>query len=260
MPFREREGLRFYQFDLLSDAVVNAVFTRRGGASPAPWRSLNVGGSVGDEPARVAENRNRMFNAIGREPASIHDAWLVHGTEVVHAEAPRALGGPAPRADILMSANPGVTLFMRFADCVPLLFFDPSRHVAGIAHAGWQGTLRGAAPAAVEAMRDRYNCRPKDILAGIGPSIGVDHYQVGADVADQYRAAFGEDSELCLESRGGITYLDLWTANYIQLKKAGLEQIEVAGVCTACHLEDWFSHRAEKGRTGRFGAVIGLRG
>ncbi len=140
-----------------------------------------------------------------------------------------------------------------------MLFHDPQNHVVAITHAGWLGTLRGAASATVKAMQQRYGCRPEHIVAGIGPSIGVDHYEVGAEVVEQFQEKFGEDLQGMIESRNGSTYLDLWSANSIQLKSAGVEQIEVSGVCTACHLEDWFSHRAEKGKTGRFGALIALR-
>ena len=147
---------------------------------------------------------------------------------------------------------------MRFADCVPILFYDPKKAVVGIAHAGWLGTVRGAARSAVETMQARYGCKPQDLLAAIGPSIGPDHYEIGPDVIERVRQAFGADADRLLETRTGRVYLDLWTANFLQLQKTGVEQIEMAKICTACHVEDWFSHRAEKGRTGRFGALIGL--
>lgn len=259
MAFHERNEIRYYTFDTFSNAITHAVFTRRGGVSPAPWHSLNVGGSVKDDPARVAENRIRSFELMGRDPASIHDVWLVHGTDIVHAEAPRPLDHPSARADILFTDNPEVTLFMRFGDCVPVLFHDPQKKVIGIAHAGWMGTIRGVVGAAVRSMQERYGSKPEDIVAGIGPSIGVDHYEVGADVIVQFQEKYGKDADSVLETRDGSTYLDLWTANQIQLKHAGVQQIEVSGVCTACHLDDWFSHRAEKGQTGRFGALMALQ-
>lgn len=258
MPFQETNGLRYYSFDIFSKAVKQAVFTRHGGVSPAPWHSLNLGGSVGDDPARVAENRIRVFNAMGSDPASIHDVWLVHGTDIVYADAPRPLEQPSAKADILFTDNPDVSLYMRFGDCVPILFHDPKKKVIGIAHAGWLGTLRGVAQAAVDGMRSHYGCKPEDIVAGIGPSIGVDHYEVGADVITQFQEKYSEDADQILQIRNGSTYLDLWAANAIQLQKAAVEQIQVSSLCTACHLEDWFSHRAEQGKTGRFGAIMAL--
>jgi polyphenol oxidase len=259
MSFHEINGLRYYSFEIFSSDVIQAVFTRRGGVSPAPWYSLNLGGSVGDDPAHVAENRIRVFNSLGRAPASIHDVWLTHSTDIVFADEPRPLDAPCPRADIIFTDNPNVSLFMRFGDCVPILFHDPKKKVVGIAHAGWMGTLRGVVGAAVEGMRSHYDCKPENIVAGIGPSIGVDHYEVGVEVFSQFREKYNHDSDKVLQTRNGSTYLDLWKANAIQLKTAGVEQIQASEVCTACHLEDWFSHRAEKGKTGRFGALMALQ-
>jgi copper oxidase (laccase) domain-containing protein len=125
-------------------------------------------------------------------------------------------------------------------------------------HSGWLGTVRGAARAAVEAMQARYGSEPADILAAIGPAIGPDHYEVGADVIARVRATFGAEADALLPSYGKSTHFDLWKANQLLLAQAGVNQVEVAGICTACHTEDWFSHRGEKGRTGRFGALIGL--
>lgn len=258
MPFQESDGLRFYQFDIFPPNVLNAVFTRQGGVSPEPWASLNLSISVGDDPARVAENRAHAFNALGRNPASLHDVWLVHGTDIVYAESPRAPEATVQKADILFTDNPQVSLFMRFADCVPLIFHDPKKGVIGISHAGWMGTVKSVAEVSVQAMQSRYGSQPKDIVVGIGPSISVDHYEVGEEVVTQFREKFGADAAKVIETRDGKTYLDLWAANALQLRKMGVEQIQISGLCTACHLEDWYSHRAEKGKTGRFGALVAL--
>ncbi len=258
MPFIHNNGIRYYSFDIFPRTVTQAVFTRQGGVSPAPWDSLNVGGTVGDDVERVRENRARSFSALGRTLDSLFDVWQVHSADAVHADAPRPVHEDHHKADIILTDKPDVTLYMRFADCVPILLHDPKKNVVAIAHAGWLGTVRGASSAAVRAMREKYGSKPKDILAAIGPSIGVDHYEVGPDVISQVEQAFGPDAKRLVESRDGKTYLDLWAANRIQLEKSGVEQIEIADICTACHLDDWFSHRAEKGKTGRFGALIAL--
>jgi polyphenol oxidase len=259
MPFAHSDGLRFYQFDIFSKHVLNAVFTRQGGISPAPWTSLNLSISVGDDPARVAENRVHAFNSLGRNPASLHDVWLVHGTDVIYADAPRPLTATVQKADILFTDNPEVSLFMRFADCVPLLFHDPKKNVIGISHAGWMGTVKGVAEVSIQAMQERYGSNPADVVVGIGPSISVDHYEVGEEVAAQFREKYGDDSEKVLQMRDGKIYLDLWAANALQLQKMGVEQIQISGLCTACGLDDWYSHRAEKGKTGRFGVLLALQ-
>jgi len=148
---------------------------------------------------------------------------------------------------------------MRFADCTPLLFSDATRGVVGIAHAGWQGTVKGVATAAIKAMCENYGSKVENIRAAIGPSIGVDHYEVGDDVIRQVHENFGADAESLLPRYGDRRHFDMWKANRIQLEKMGVTHIETANICTACHLEDWYSHRAEKGKTGRFAVIIALR-
>lgn len=257
MPFRSSGKLRYYTFDSLDqERVLHAVFTRQGGVSPAPWRSLNVGGTVGDETANVVENRLRSFQALGRDPESLFDVWQVHSAEVVAADAPRPSQMPHRKADAILTTNPQVTLFMRYADCVPILLYDPVRKAAGLVHAGWQGTVKGTAAAAVAAMKSSYHSNPADLLAGIGPSIAAHHYAVGEDVADQVKEAFGADASSLLISVNGAVQFDLWSANRIILENVGVRQIETAGLCTACSLDNWYSHRAERGATGRFGALI----
>jgi copper oxidase (laccase) domain-containing protein len=108
-------------------------------------------------------------------------------------------------------------------------------------------------------MQKQYGSNPADIVAGIGPSIGPDHYEVGADVILQVMHKFGDESDKVLKSHNGKIHFDLWKTNKILLESAGVGQIEIAGICTACNTQDWFSHRAEKGRTGRFGALIALQ-
>jgi YfiH family protein len=257
MPFIQHNGLRYFQFDMLQTR--HAIFTRHGGVSPDPWGSLNVGGTVGDDLERVRENRLRSFYALGRAPESSFEVWQVHSADVVCARAPRPQGESLRQADIILTDAHEVTLFMRFADCVPILLHDPRKGVVGLAHAGWMGTLRDVVTATIHAMRKQYDSNPADIIAGIGPSIGPDHYQIGADVILQVMQKYGDESEILLKSHNGKIHFDLWKANILLLERAGVEKIESAEICTACHTDDWFSHRAEKGRTGRFGAMISLQ-
>ena len=226
----------------------------------APFASLNTGGTVGDEPEAVAENRQRCFFALERNIATMFDVWQVHSTAVVIAEEPKPGGQPHQRADIILTDQPGVTIFMRFADCVPVFLVDPVRRVIGVAHAGWVGSVNRVSAVAVQAMTRRYGCQPDNILAAIGPSIGVEHYPIGEVVIDRVKYSFGNDSrKLLFEYEDGV-HLDLGKTNQLMLEAQGVQQIEQAGICTACHLEDWFSHRGEAGKTGRFGALLALAG
>lgn len=260
MPYTHtKDGIRYYHFKILEGpGLQQAVFTRRGGVSPEPWKGLNVGGTVGDDAQRVSENCRRALCALGRAPESVYDVWQVHGRVVVSTDRPRREHEPHLKADGILTNRPQVTLFMRFADCVPVLLFDPVKRVIGVVHSGWQGTVQRAAAAAVEAMQARYGSRPGDLLAGIGPSIGPDHYEVGPDVVREVHQAFPSHAESLLVPHNGRFRFDLWQANRLVLNECGVHQVEVAEVCTACNLEDWYSHRAEGGKTGRFGALLAL--
>ena len=133
MPFNHDNGIRYYTFGIFPREVTHAVFTRQGGVSPEPWASLNVGGTVGDEVTRVRENRFRSFTALGRRIDSLFDVWQVHSADAVCADAPRDPGKELIQADIIFTDKPNVTLYMRFADCVPILLHDPKQGVVGLA-------------------------------------------------------------------------------------------------------------------------------
>lgn len=252
------DGLRYYQFEMWPH-LKHGVFTRHGGLSAAPWASLNLGGNVGDDPKAVRGNHERMYAALGVDDARACSVWQVHSADVVLADGPVRGRRWLALADGMVTDRPDTPLSMRFADCVPLLFHDPVRGVIGIAHAGWRGTVRGVAASTVRAMMEAYGCKPQDIQAGIGPSIGPQRYQVGEEVVTAVQAYFGTtDGLIRRDPTDGSAYLDLWSANRLDLERAGVEQVEIAGLCTATRIDEFFSHRAENGRTGRFGAVISL--
>jgi YfiH family protein len=260
MPFHTKETIRYYTFESLDEAgLCHAVVTRQGGVSPEPWLSLNLGGTVGDAPFRVAENRRRAFETIGFPVEAAFDVWQVHSVDVAIADTPRPLNAKHTQADIILTDRPGVVLFMRFADCVPVILYDPTRQILGLTHAGWLGTARQAVRVAVEAMHTRYHCQPSNLLAAIGPSIAAHHYPVGPEVVGAIRSSFGQESSAILSASDDSTCLDLWQANQILLNQAGVHEVSVMGVCTVCHLNDWYSHRGEAGKTGRFGILACLK-
>lgn len=260
----------FDLFDARED-VTFAVTTRRGGVSAAPFASLNLGAHVGDDDAAVAENRERLSAFTGVAAEALCLGGQVHGTRVAVVEEP---GGRFEKTDALVTALPDVPLMILTADCAAVALYDPVRAAVGIAHAGWRGTLADIAAVIIGVMRGRFGTAPPELLAAVGPSIGPCCYQVGPEVTDAFYAAHPDIAPDILSppdfaSAGSFegvnddrSMLDLWTANRLMLERAGVppQHIEVSGSCTACNTDRFFSHRAEKGRTGRFAAVIQRHG
>ena len=253
-------GLRYYTFESFpANRVEHGLYTRLGGKSQGPYQALNLGGTVCARPEDVPASHQRLFESFSRPFESRFDVWQVHGKTMLTADQPRPQNQKHQPADGIFTDNPEVTLLMRFADCVPLVYYDPRKHVVGLVHAGWQGTLQQIAAEGVRLLQEKYNSNPKDVIVGIGPSICGECYQVREDVYQQFLSAFGQDANEFFTRRESGLYLDLWAANIYTLKQAGVRQIENAGLCTAEHVDEWYSYRKEKGVTGRFGVVIALK-
>ena len=253
--------LVYYQFDRFVEdgrGLEHGCFTRLGGVSRSPWQSLNTGHTVGDDLEHVRENHERICRALGIRRGELVSPHQVHSA-TVQVVGGQDRGRVCEKTDALITDTPGVYLMLRFADCVPVLFYDPVRRAVGLAHAGWRGTVKCIARETVRRMGEAFGCRPADIRAGIGASIGPCCYEVGGEVVDAAREAFPDAPHLLSRQASGRWHFDLWAANRYQLALEGVMQVEAAGLCTACRTDEWFSHRAEKGQTGRLGAVIGLR-
>jgi hypothetical protein len=254
----EANSLQFYQSSLL-DGVQHGIFTRHGGTSPAPWAALNLGGTVGDDVAVVHRNHELIYAVLDVDGTRACTTWQVHGADVVIAHGPVQGRKWLARADGVISNKQDIPLVMRYADCVPLLFHDPQKKAIGLAHAGWRGTVQGMASNMVKAMQQAYGSQPQDIQVVIGPSISLEKFQVGQEVVDALQKHLGTvDGFMQIDPGDGTAYVDLWEANRRDLQNAGVENIEIAGICTYQNTQDFYSHRAEKGKTGRFGVVISL--
>jgi polyphenol oxidase len=252
----DHNGLVWYTFTGPGRAFIHGCFTRLGGVSAAPWTALNLGSTVGDDSRAVQENHRRLCDAFGITLAQVVSPFQVHGCHVVRVGA--AEGGMViPATDALITDTPGVALLLRFADCVPVLFYDPVRCAAGLAHAGWRGVAAGVAVATVQAMTTAFGSRPEDVWAGIGPAIGPQHYSVGAEVVEAIHATLPAGARAA-EFRDERWLMDLPAALEAQLRAVGVGQVEQSGICTASCVAEWYSHRAEAGRTGRFGVLVML--
>jgi YfiH family protein len=254
---QDAEGLFTYQFESLGfDALVHAVFTRQGGVSREPFDTLNVGRRVGDDETAVAVNHGRIYAHLDLSAECIATPGQVHSNRVAVVTAEDA-GQLIPSTDGLVTDTPGVALLLRFADCQPILLYDPSNHALGLIHAGWRGVAQAIARRAVEAMQEAFGTRPQDLVAGLGPAIGRCCYVVGDNVAAAMGYALPNWSQ-AMSLEGDRWRLDLSAANAQQLATAGVRSIEQAHLCTACNNHEFFSHRADNGRTGRFATVAYL--
>ncbi len=217
---------------------------------------LNLSRSVGDDPAAVTENNRRMLAAFDVQPDQATTAWLVHGRSVAVVDRADA-GRPRTNVDAIITRERGLALTMRFADCVPVIVYDRVHGAIGLAHAGWRGVAVNIVAATLDALHQAFGSNPRDVWAGIGPCIGVERYRVGPDVIEAIAAACPPHTPIAQSYPDG-QHLDLNAAVAAQLQVCGVTHIEDLHMCTATRTDEWFSHRAEQGKTGRFGVVIGL--
>ena len=302
---QRRDNTCFMQFShyLQFPEITHGVFTRLGGYSITPYMGLNASFSTGDSLENVTRNRLLVLQSLDLQAYPCATLWQVHGADVAKLDTEQNIWDdwrtdwphrsyypegqeliwtikPRRKADALITKQRGVTLALTFADCTPLLLYDPVQQVIGLAHAGWRGTARGIALATVEAMCEQFGCQPRAIYAGIAPSIGPCCYEVSEQVQrlylgeeqfnemptlERYRKPVRESAVFTMKQRadrpGPTIHLDLQETNRNQLLMAGLlpAHIELPGVCTGCQTSLFFSHRVEQGKTGRFPVVLALR-
>jgi YfiH family protein len=252
---KEQNGLVFYQFRFLQavPGLRHGIFTRRGGESSGGLGGLNLSFSVGDLSERVAGNRKRVREILDLQ--SLTSLKQVHGTEAVvitNGQARDTTQAPETESgDILLTNQPGLGLMIKQADCQSVILYDPAQRALCNLHSGWRGNVRGVIGEGIRKMRAVYGTDPACLLAAVGPSLGP----CCAEFIN-YREELPEEA---WKYQVRPLYFDLWQWSRDQLRAAGVreEHIAVAGICTACHTEEFYSYRKEK-VTGRFGTVAGL--
>ncbi len=253
MIFRNEAGADYCQFEHLSAYcdVGHAIFLRTRGSSDAPFDHLNVSLAVGDDVLRVGQNRQLVADAL--DAPELVFVRQVHGVGVRVVDGrPAGDAAALPEADVLITDRAGKFLVVQVADCQAILMYDPVRRVVANVHCGWRGSVADVAGRTVKTLHDGFGCEPKDLLAGIGPSLGP----CCAEFVN-YRE---EIPPRLWGYRRDTVYFDFWAMTRDQLIAAGVrgEHIETSGLCTRCNTDRFFSYRGEK-RTGRFPAVIGLK-
>lgn len=262
-------GLPVLQFPALLECgnIRHAFTTRRGGVSRGYLSSLNLSFSRGDEEENVRENFRRVAAYFGVDESRFVFSDQTHTANVravTEEDAGAGLTKPRGYTDVdgLVTNVPGLVLSIFTADCVPVFFCDPVRNAIGLSHSGWRGTVSRIGAETVQLMRKMYGTDPADLVCAIGPSICRDCYEVSEDVAGAFAEEFsGHDAEI-LEPKGNGKYqLDLWAANRIVLRDAGVpdERISATDICTCCNPDLLFSHRASAGKRGNLGAFLMLK-
>lgn len=270
---RIRNGVTVIRFPIFEkENIVHGCSTRLGGVSTGYYGSMNLGFKTGDDRENVMENHRRFAKAVGFDEKKLVLSDQIHKTVVRTVSAADAGKGIVAVSDIkgvdgLVTNDKDVVLMTFFADCVPLFFYDRVKQAVGVAHSGWRGTVQRMGRETVETMQREFGSSPEDILVAVGPSICRNCYEVSSDVADAFYHEFAKEwwDEILVEkdvdASGEKKYqLDLWKANEIVLKEAGIpdENIQVSGLCTCCQNDVFFSHRATNGKRGSLAGVITL--
>jgi YfiH family protein len=249
----ETGGIPYYRSSLLAafPEVVHGFFGRQGGVSPEPFASLNLSFAVGDQRGLVVRNRDLVQQAL--ELTALVSAKQVHGCRESLVTGANAAAEEIPEADILITSQPGLGLLIKEADCQAVMLYDPVRRVAANVHCGWRGQVQNVLGEAVTRLQKTCGSRPEDLVAAISPSLGP--------CCAEFRNFRQEFPPGLWSYQVRPTYFDLWALSRDQLTAAGLkpQRIDIAGLCTRCRGDLFFSYRREH-RTGRQGAVIGLRG
>ncbi|HEY3415759.1 MAG TPA: peptidoglycan editing factor PgeF [Armatimonadota bacterium] len=264
------DDLTTYEFALLApfrDRLTAGVTTRAGGHSLPPYASLNLALHVGDDPERVIANRRTFCATLGLDFEKYTCAQQTHGancrivTPDLAGRGRLALEDALPDTDALLTAEREIPITICLADCTPIVFYDPVRHVGAVTHAGWQSTALRIAQQTVYYLQLKFDCRAEDILAGIGPAIASCCYQVNQPTVDKLTRSFPYDPPIYVMKDDGRPYPDIAQANYQQLRTAGLppEHLELSALCASCHADEFFSARKLGTPTGRFSAYLCLR-
>ncbi len=264
-------GLPCLYFPALEETglVRHAFTTRAGGVSKGVYAALNLSFSrEGDPRENVLENYRRVAEAMGVELESFVLTYQTHTTAVRQVgKEDRGKGVLRERdyrdVDGLITNEPGITLGTFFADCIPLYFLDPKTKSIGLAHSGWRGTAGQMGAAILKAMEEAYGTRAGDVLAAIGPGICRDCYQVSEEVYEAFSRCFasGEMEMIFTPDTPGHYLLDLWLANVLVLKNAGVreENISCSNICTAENTDMLYSHRKMGENRGNMAAFLALR-
>lgn len=260
LELKSESGLKLFKFNNLDKykEISHFVSGREGGVSQGETGSLNLSFTVPDKPENVMENRRRIADSFSISPEKLVFPQQTHTNNVGIVTKENYLNQLAD-TDAVITNETGICIAVMSADCVPILLFDPVKKVVAAVHAGWRGTVARIVSRAVVVMKNHYGSNPADLIAGIGPSICSEVYEVGEEVVNAVENTFTDTEKILNPGKPGKAFLNLWEANKADLLSTGIkaENIEIAGKCTFLNSDLFFSARKSK-ESGRFGAGIML--
>ncbi len=250
MFFEEINGLKILKSEIFSKfpELKFGFSTKQGGFSEGYFSNLNLSSSVGDEEKNVLKNRNLFFSSLGIEQKKVALAGQVHEDKIVYPQN----FGLQRQCDGLITNKTNTFLTLTAADCYCIFFYEPVKKVVCGVHSGWRGTVAEISKKAVQKMETDFDCEKSEILAFVTPGISQENFEVGEEVAQNFETEFIK--------RKSKPFVDLEKFIVRQLEKTGIrtENIETSNLCTFGEKELFFSHRRDKGKTGRMFGVIGF--
>jgi polyphenol oxidase len=234
--------------------IIAVESNRKGGVSKAPFSSLNLGLYTDDKPENILENRKIFFENLGIKMSRVTQSYQVHKDKILKVTRSKVYEG----YDALITENSNTFLSVTVADCTPILIYDAKNQAVAAVHAGWKGTVLDITAKTIQRMREEFKTNPRDCYVYVGTCIDENSFEVGEDVAAMFTIDL---KRLDKSGRKPRFYVDLKKANVTQLLKCGVpeNQIEVSPYSTVLDNDAYFSHRKEKGKTGRMIALIGVK-
>ena len=249
-------GLHLWQFENLGEkSSIKHFVTDRSAHTKEKEFTLSYSSTPDKEAVR--KNRSLLAAAMGVDDAQLYFPSQVHKTRIVNVTR-QTSKDELMETDALITSEVGLCIAVMSADCVPILLYDEKNKAAGAVHSGWKGTVARILEKTLKEMNARFGTKGEDLIAGIGPSVSQDSYEVGEEVIHAVNNSFGKESGLMIAQANNKARLDLWKANEIQLLEFGVSpsRIEISDLCTIKNNDHFFS--ARKGDAGRFAAGIML--
>lgn len=241
-----------------NDQVIHFSSTRVGGVSSGHLFSLNLGHTVNDNPRNVNQNLESLALAIDIKKSQIVFPKQTHSSNIGIVKSVNEI---FPDTDALITNVPGICICVRTADCTPIILYDPVQKAIAVIHSGWKGTVQRISMKTIRIMHKEFGTNPENIIAGIGPSIGPEVYEVGPELIEQFNKLFKGNHIITPIINSEKGFLNLWEANKQILIESGIpeDNIEISGMCTFSNSELFYSARRDKNKTGRLASGIMIK-